>query len=123
MVVHGGAAQGAHRLALSAADEHHQLLGRVVAHLAGIDDETLGNIDVAQVLGDFGAFHHGAADDGHLAPVGLSQIQGDADAVNGGREATEEELLFGARKNLVETRNDGDFGGSVAGALDVGRIL
>jgi hypothetical protein len=123
VVVDGGAAEGAHGLALGAADEDHQLLGRVVAHLAGIDDEALGNVDVAEVLGNLSAFHHGAADDGDLAAVLAGQLEGDADAVDGGREAAEEELLFGARKDFVEAGNDGALAGRVAGALDVGGVL
>ena len=38
VVVDGGAAERAHGLALRAADQDHQLVRRVVAHLAGIDD-------------------------------------------------------------------------------------
>ena len=98
VVVDGGAAEGAHGLALGAADEDHELLGRVVAHLAGIDDEAGGNVDVAEVLRDLSGLHHGAADDGDLAAVLAGQFQGDADAVDGGGEAAEEELLLGAAK-------------------------
>jgi hypothetical protein len=39
VVVDGGAAEGAHGLALGAADEDHDLLGGVVVDLAGVDDE------------------------------------------------------------------------------------
>ena len=123
VVVDGGAAEGAHRFALRAADEDHQLLGRIVAHLAGIDDQALGNFDVAQVLRNLGALHHGAADDGHLAAMLAGQVEGDADAVDGRGEAGEEELLFGVRKDLVEAGNDGALAGRVAGALNVGRVL
>jgi hypothetical protein len=52
-----------------------------------------------------------------------SQLKGDTDAIDGGREAGEEELLFGLREDFVETGNDGAFAGCVAGALDVGRVL
>ena len=51
------------------------------------------------------------------------QFEGDANAVDRRREAAEEELLFGLRKNLVEAGNDGAFAGGVAGALDVGGVL
>ena len=51
------------------------------------------------------------------------QLGGDADAVDGGREAAEEELLFGAGKDLVETRFDGPLAGCVTGAIDVGGVL
>ena len=68
VVVDGGAAQRAHRLALRAADQHHQLLRREVAHLAGIDHQPGRHVDVAQVLRDLSALHHGAAHDGTLRP-------------------------------------------------------
>ena len=119
VVVNGGAAEGGHGFALRSADEDHQLLGREVAHLAGIDDQALGNVDVAEVLRNLSAFHHGAADDGDLAVVLASQIERDADAIDGGREAGEEEFLLGLRKDFVEARNDGALAGGVAGALDV----
>ena len=44
-------------------------VGRIVAHLAGIDDEAGRDFDVAEVLRDFGALHHGAAEDDGLATV------------------------------------------------------
>src|ERR1039457_3538273 len=52
-----------------------------------------------------------------------SQLHGDADAVDGRGEATEEELLFGLREDLVEARTHGALGGRVAGAIDVGGVL
>ena len=61
VVVDGGAAEGAHGLALGAADEDHEFVGRIVAHLAGIDDEAGRDFDVAEVLRNFRALHHGAA--------------------------------------------------------------
>jgi hypothetical protein len=51
------------------------------------------------------------------------QVEGDADAVDGRREASEEELLLGLREDLVEAGNDGALAGRVAGALDIGRVL
>ena len=123
VVVDRGAAEGAHRLALRAADEDHQLIGRIVAHLAGIDDEAGRDFDVAEVLCNLSALHHGAAEDDGFAPVLAREFESDANAVDGGREAAEEELLFGLRKDLVQARNDGAFAGRVAGALDIGGVL
>ena len=58
-----------------------------------------------------------------LRPCCPRQLQRDADAEDGRREAGEEELLLGLREDFVEARNDGAFAGRVAGALDVGRVL
>src|ERR1700722_1788250 len=99
VVVDGGATEGAHGLALGSADEDEQFVGRVVAHLAGIDDEAGGDFDVAEVLRDFSAIHHGAAEDYGFATVLTGELEGDADAIDRRREATEEELLFSLGKN------------------------
>jgi hypothetical protein len=123
VVVDGGPRQRAHGFTLSAADKDHQLLGVEVAHLAGVDNQAGGNVDVAQVLGNLSGLHHGAADDGDFAVVLARQIEGDLDAKDGGREAGEEELLLGLREDFVEAGNDGAFAGRVAGALNIGRVL
>ena len=83
VVVDRGAAEGAHGLALGAADEDHQLVGRIVAHLAGINDEAGRDFDVAEVLRDFGALHHGAAEDDGFAAMLARQLERDANAVDG----------------------------------------
>src|ERR1017187_9493667 len=123
VVVYSGAAECAHGLALRAADEDHQLLRRVIAHLSRLYDEAGGNVDVAQVLSDLGALHHGAADDGYFAAMRPRQLHRDADAIDRRGEAGEEQLPFCSREDLVEARNDGPLAGRVAGALDVGRVL
>ena len=98
VVVDGGAAEGAHRFALRAADENHELVGGIVVHLAGIDDEAGGNVEIAEVLRDFGALHHGAAEDATLRPCSRASSSGDADAIDGRGEAAEEELLLRREK-------------------------
>ena len=96
-----GAAEGAHGLALRAADHDQQLLGRIVACIwPGLNDEAGRNVEIAEVLRNFGALLHGAADDGDLAAVRARQFERDADAVDGRREAAEEELLLGAARRF-----------------------
>ena len=123
VVVHRGAAQCAHRLALRAADQDHHLLGRKVANLAGVNHQSGRNLDVAQVLRNLCRVHHRAPHHRHLAPVLARQFHGDADAIDRRREATEEELLLGLGENLVEARNDRAFARRVAGPLHIGRVL
>ena len=120
VVVDGGAAEGAHGLALGAADEDHELVGGHVADPAGGNDEALRGVEVAEVLRDLGRVIDGAADDGDLAAVLVGEVHGDADAMDGGREAGEEELLFGAGEDVVEGGDDGLFAGGPALAVDVG---
>src|SRR5437762_7393 len=114
MVVDGGAAEGAHGLALGAADQNHQLVDAVVAHLPGIDDEAAGYVEVPEVLRDLGALHHGAADDRDLALVLAGQFHRDADTVDRRREAAKEELFAGTGEDLVEAWAHGTLAGRVA---------
>src|SRR6476469_9434791 len=50
VVIDRGAAESAHRLPLRAADEDHELVGRIVAHLAGVDNQAGWDFDVAEIL-------------------------------------------------------------------------
>ena len=121
--IDGGAAEGGHGFALGAGDEYEELVGGDVAHLAGVDDEPGGDVEIAEVLRDLSAFVHAAAENGDLAAVCAGQFHGDADAVDGGRKATEEEALFGVGEDFVEARFDAPLGGSVAVPFDVGGVL
>src|ERR1700721_2164311 len=53
----------------------------------------------------------------------LCQFEGYAEAVNGGGEATEEELLLGPGEDLVQPRPHRPFAGGVSGTVNVSRIL
>src|SRR5579862_5109472 len=123
VVVDGGAAERAHGLALSSADEQHELFGRKIAKLAGIDDEARRRVDIAKILRDLSALDHGAADDGHLAAMLAGEVERNADAVDGRREAAEEDFLFCVGEDFVEAGNDGAFAGRIAGTLHVGGVL
>ena len=61
VIVDGGAGERGHGLALGAADEHANLFRGEILHLAGIDDEALGNFDVAEIFGDLGGVVHRTA--------------------------------------------------------------
>ena len=96
---------------------------RVVLDLAGMNEEVARDVEISKVLRDLGGFKHRPADDRDLAAVLLGELQRDADAVDGRREAGEEEPALGAREDLVEARADGPFARRVAGAVDVGGVL
>ena len=123
VIVDGGARERRHGLALGAADEHADFFRREVFHLAGIDDEAVGNFDVAEVFGDLGGVVHGAADEGDLASVLVGEFHGEVDAVDGTREAGDEEAALGVGEDFVELAADGALAGRVSLALDVGGIL
>ena len=123
VVVHGSARQRRHRLALRAADHHADLVRRQVANLRGMNQQSLGNVDVAKVLRDLGRLHHRAAHQRHLAAVLKGHLQRQLDAMDRRREARDKQPLFGAGENLLEAGANGAFTGRVALALDIGRVL
>ncbi len=88
-----------------------------------MDDEAGGRVDVAEVLGDFGGVVDGAADERDLAAVLVGEVHGDADAMDGGGEAGEEDAALGGSEDVVEAGDDGFFAGGEAGAVDVGGVL
>ena len=123
VIVNGGAGKGAHGLALRAADEHADFFRRIIFDLAGMNEQAVGNLDVVEVLGDFGGVGHGAANHGHFAAVFGRQLQRQLDAMNGRRETGDKDAAFGAGKHFLELAAHGTLAGRIAGALHVGGIL
>ena len=123
VIVDGGAGERGHGLALRAADEHANFFRRKILHLAGIDDQTVGDFDVAKVFGNLGGIVHGAAEECDLASVLVCELHREIDAVNGRREARDEKPALGVRENFVKFAANGAFTRRVPLALDVGGIL
>ena len=88
-----------------------------------MNQQPVRDIDVAEVLRDLGRLHHGAADQRDLASVLERQLHRQLDAMDGRREAGDEQLLPGAGEDFLEARAHRAFARRVAAALDVGRIL
>ena len=91
--------------------------------LAGMDQQAVGHVKIAEVLRDLGRIVHRAADKRDLAPVLLRQLDSQLDAMDRRRETGDEQPPLGARKDLVELAADGPLAGRVSMALYVGRIL
>ncbi len=123
VVVHGRARQRRHGFALGSADHHAHFFRREILHLAGIDHEPIGNLEVAQIFGDLRRVVHRAADESHFAPVLLSQFHRQADAVNGRRKAGNKQPPLGMREHFVKLPPHRALTGRVALAFNVGRIL
>ena len=123
MIVDRRPRQRRHGLALRAADQDTDFFRREILHLPGIDDQSLGEFDVAEIFGDFRRVVHGASDKGDLASVLMGEFDGEVDAVNRTGEARNEEAALGVREDLVELAADGALAGRVSLALDVGGIL
>jgi len=123
VIIDRGAGECGHRLALGAADENTDFLRRKILHLAGMNQQAFGNVEVAQILGDFGRAVHRAANERHFPSVLKGQIDGQPDAVNRRREARDEQAALRAGEDFVELAANGALAGCVAFALDVGGIL
>src|SRR5579872_1281289 len=123
VIIDRGPGERGHGLALRAADQDTDFFRRKILHFPGIDDQSLGKFDVAQVFGDLGRVIHGAADEGDLASVLMGELYGEVDAVNGTREARDEEATLGVGEDLVELAANGALTGRISLALDVGGIL
>src|SRR5882762_1476423 len=88
-----------------------------------MDQHPLGNLDITQIFGDLGGVLHGAAEKTDFAAVLPCHVYGQLDAVNGGREAGNEQTPLGADKHFFELAVDRTLARRVALALDVGGIL
>ena len=123
VVVDGGAGERGHGLALRATDEDADFFRRKIFHLAGIDDEALWDLDVAEIFGDLGGIVHGAAEEGDLAAMLVREFDRQIDAMDRGRKARDEQTALGVGENFVELASDSALAGCVSLALDVGGIL
>ena len=123
VIVHRSAGERRHRLALRAADQHADLFRRKILHLAGMDQQALGNLDVAQILGDLRGIVHRAPDERHLAPVLPRHFHRQLDAMDGGRKTGDEQPPLGVREDFVKLPPHRALARRVALALDVGRVL
>ena len=123
VIVDGGARERGHGLALRAADEHANFFRRKILHLAGIDDQAVGDFDVAEILGDLGGIVHGAAEERDFAAVLVGELDREIDAVNRRRKAGNEKPPLGVGEYFVELSSYGALAGRVSLALDVGGIL
>ena len=83
VIVDRRAGQCRHRLTLGSADQHADLFGGEILHLAGMDQQPLGNLDVAEIFGDLGRAVHRTSTESNLAPVLPGQLHRQLDPMNG----------------------------------------
>src|SRR5215831_3745488 len=123
VVVDRGAGERRHRLALGAADKNAHLLRRVFFDLAGMNQYSLGNVQVPEIQRDFGRFRHRATYQRDFALVFASHLDGQLDAMDGRRKTRDEQAPVGAGEDLVKASPHGALAGRVTAALGVGGIL
>ncbi len=121
--VHGGPRQRRHRFALRARNHYQNLLRRIIADLARVDEKALGRIDIFKIHRDFRGIRHAAAHQRNLSVVGGSQFQCELDAMDARRKTRDEQATVGAPENIFKAWTHRAFAGRVARTLDVGRIL
>ena len=123
VIINRSARQRRHWFALGAADEDANLFRWEILHLPGMNQHALGDLYVTQVFGDFGRILHRAADETDLSAVLPRHVDRQLDAVNGRREAGDEQASLGAGKHLFKLAMNRALARRVALALDVGGIL
>ncbi len=96
--------------------------GIEAADVLRADDHAVGNAQVAHRVRDFDVVHHAAADEGDFAVDARGDVDDLLNAVDAAGEAGENDAARGGTAEIFEARDDGTFGGSEAGALDVGGI-
>ena len=98
----GHARQRRERLALAAGRQHADLLGRQIAHLVGVEDVLLGDVEVAELAGDLGVVDHRAASDDDLATACDRRVTDLLDAVDVARERGDDHALLGLREDRAQ---------------------
>src|SRR6478735_7026965 len=118
----GHPGQRRHRLALGAgADEDHLVVGQVV-ELLDVDEDAVGDLEIAELGGDAHVADHGAPDHGHLAAGLLGGVQDLLDAVHVAAEAGDDDASLGVPEHLVDGRGDLQLGRGEAGDVGVRRV-
>src|SRR5215471_1796023 len=122
VIVHRDARERGHRLALGAADQDCYLGGCGLHYVLWAQEDTVRNIKQSIRVGDLGDGDHAAADDGHAAAALGSEIEHELDAMDGAREARDDDAALGAVEDFFHARADGALAFGVAGTIGVGGI-
>ena len=87
VIIHGHARKRRHGLALSAGNEHHDLIGRGLHHVLGADQDAIRNVEQAERMGDLADGCHTASDNSDFAAELRRKIQHKLNAVDRRTEA------------------------------------
>ena len=82
VIINRGPRQSRHRFTLRAADEDADFFRREILHLARMNQQSFGNLDVAQVFSDLRRAGHGTANECDLATMLPGQLYGQLDAMD-----------------------------------------
>src|SRR5262249_35270143 len=123
VIVDRGARERRHWFALRAADQHAHAFRREVAKLGWMNQHSVGNVDVSEILGDLDSFIHGAPNERELAIELKSKLSHHLDSVHRRGEARDKETATCTGENLIKLGSHSTFAGRVSAALDIGGIL
>src|SRR5438132_7508762 len=123
VIVYGSTRQRRHRFALCAANEHTNFFRSEILHLTRMNQQTFGNLDIAQVFSDLRRTGHGPANERNFAPVLPGEFYRELNAMNRRRKTRNKQPALGAGKNFIELAAHGSLTGRVAFALNVGAVL
>ena len=119
MIIDGDARKGRHRFGLAAAGKNDDALGIEIADVLRANDHAVGDAQIIHGVRDFDVVDHAAADEGNFAADASGDVDHLLDAVNGRGEAGKDDPARRGAAKLFDAGDDGAFGGSEAGALDV----
>ncbi len=86
----------------------------------GMNQQSLGNFDVAQIFGNLGSVGHRTPDKCHFAAVLPCQLDSQFDAMDRRRKTRDEQPPLGMREHLIKLASHSPLARRVSLALDVG---
>ena len=117
------AGQRRHRLALRTGRREDDLLGRVFLELIQIDDQVIGDLDVAQLARNVHVIDHGTSGEGYLSAVLLGAVQDLLDTADIRSEGRDDDAAAARlHKEIVKAVGYLLFGRGITGTLGVGGI-
>src|SRR5438876_2957824 len=123
VIVYGSTRQRRHRFALCAANEHTNFFRSEILHLTRMNQQTFGNLDIAQVFSDLRRTGHGPANERNFAPVLPGEFYRELNAMNRRRKTRNKQPALGAGKNFIELAAHRPLTGRVTFALNIGAVL
>src|SRR2546425_8657315 len=123
VIVYGSTRQRRHRFALCAADEHANFFRSEILHFAGMNQQTFGNLDIAEMLSDLRRTGHGAAYERNFASVLPGELYCQLNAMDRRRKTRNKQPALGAGKDFIELPPHRPLAGRITLALNVGAVL
>src|SRR5438552_17942270 len=119
VIIDGSTRQRRHRFALCAANEHANFFRSEILHFAGMNQQTFGNVDIAEVFSDLRRAGHGAAYERDLPSVFPGELYRELNAMNRRRKTRTKQTALAEGKHAIDSPPHRPRAGCVAFALNV----